>query len=58
MAENRLNGGSNVRTAEEDWKPASAYPELGLQAGPAQGYRQAALNPQAIQQMVSGPAIS
>jgi len=57
VAENRLNGNSNVRTAEGDWKPASTYPELGLQAGPAQGYQQAALNPQAIQQMVSGPAI-
>ena len=57
VAENRLNGNSNMRTAEGDWKPAFTYPELGLQAGPAQGYRQAALNPQAIQQMVSGPAI-
>ena len=58
VGENRLNANSNVRTTKGDWKPASTYPELGLQAGPAQGYRQAALNPQAIQQMVSGPAIS
>ena len=59
-AENRLNGNSNVRTADGDWKPASTYPELGLQAGysniPVQGYRQAAPNPHAAQQMVSGPA--
>ena len=57
VAENRLNGNSNMRTAEGDWKPAFTYPELGLQAGPAQGYQKAALHPQAIQQMVSGPAI-
>jgi len=57
VAENRLNGNSNMRTAEGDWKPASTYPELRLQAGPSQGYQQTALNPQAIQQMVSGPAI-
>ena len=55
-AENRLNGNSNMRTAEGDWKPAFTYPELGLQSGPAQGYQQAPLNPQAVQQMVSGPA--
>jgi hypothetical protein len=55
-AENRLNGNSNMRTAEGDWKPAFTYPELGLQSGPAQGYQQAALNPQTVQQMVSGPA--
>ena len=49
-----------MRTADGDWKPASTYPELGLQAGysniPVQGYQQAAPNPHAAQQMVSGPA--
>ena len=60
VAENRLNANSNVRIPKGDWKPASTYPELGLQTGPAgvpvQGYPQATLNPQAVQQMVNGPA--
>lgn len=61
VGENRLNANSNVRTTKGDWKPASTYPELGLQTGPAgvpvQGYQQTTFNPQAVQQMVSGPAI-
>lgn len=61
VGENRLNANSNVRTTKGDWKPASTYPELGLQTGsagvPVQGYQQTTLNPQAVQQMVSGPAI-
>ena len=61
VAENRLNANSNVRIPKGDWKPASTYPELGLQTGPAgvpvQGYPQATLNLQAVQQMVNGPAI-
>ena len=61
VGENRLNDNSNVRTTKGGWKPASTYPELGLQTGsagvPVQGYQQTTLNPQAVQQMVSGPAI-
>ena len=61
VGENRLNANSNVRIPKGDWKPASTYPELGLQTGPAgvpvHGYQQKALNPQAVQKMANGPAI-
>mgnify|MGYP001220606244 CR=1 FL=1 len=62
MAENRLSANTSVKTTGGEWKPASTYPELGFASTPAggtlmPGQHQQAVNPQAAQQKVSGPAI-
>ena len=61
MAENRLNANTSVKTTGGEWKPASTYPELGFASTPAgtlmPGQHQQAVNPQAAQQKVEGPAI-
>tara|TARA_B100001971_G_C18121306_1_gene499573 strand:- start:217 stop:837 length:621 start_codon:yes stop_codon:yes gene_type:complete len=56
MAENRLNANTSVKTTGGEWKPASAYPELVASSDPVPGQPQRAVNLQAVQQMVSGPA--
>ena len=61
MAENRLNANTSVKTTGGEWKPASTYPELGFASTSAgtlmPGQHQQAVNPQAAQQKVNGPAI-
>ena len=61
MAENRLSANTSIKTTGGEWKLASTYPELGFTSPPAgtpmAGQHQQAINAQAAQQKINGPAI-
>tara|TARA_Y100001968_G_scaffold328935_1_gene377129 strand:+ start:3016 stop:3858 length:843 start_codon:yes stop_codon:yes gene_type:complete len=61
MAENRLSANTSIKTTGGEWKLASTYPELGFTSPPTgtpmAGQHQQAINAQAAQQKVNGPAI-
>ncbi|HBU59279.1 MAG TPA: hypothetical protein DEB48_05495 [Verrucomicrobiales bacterium] len=61
MAENRLSANTSIKTTGGEWKLASTYPELGFTSPPTgtpmAGQHQQAINAQAAQQKINGPAI-